>query len=37
MTVTRGGILVYVRDDIRSRITECENSFEGLVIDLSFS
>ena len=35
-----GGILVYIRDDIRSRITECENlpsSFEGLVIELSFN
>ena len=35
-----GGILVYIRNDIRSRITECENlprSFEGLVIELSFS
>ena len=34
-----GGILVYIRDDIRSRITECENlpsSFEGLAIELSF-
>ena len=40
MTVTRVGILVYVRYDIRSRIIECENlpsSFEGLVIELSFS
>ena len=29
-----GGILAYVRHDIRSRITECENlpsSFEGLI------
>ena len=37
---TNGGdILVYVRDDIRSRITECENSpslLEGMVIELSF-
>ena len=35
-----GGILVYIRDDIRSRIIECENlpsSFEGLVIELSFN
>ena len=35
-----GGILVYIRGDIRSRIIECENlpsSFEGLVIELSFS
>ena len=34
------GILAYVRDDIRSRITECENllsSFKGLVIELSFN
>ena len=31
--------LVYVRDNIRSRVIECENlpsSFEGLVIELSF-
>ena len=38
---TKGGsILVYIRDDIRSRIIECENlpsSFEGLVIELSFN
>ena len=36
----RGGILVYVRDDIRPRIIEYENlpnSFEGLVIELSFT
>ena len=37
---TNGGdILVYVRDDIRSRIIECENLpsfFEGMVIELSF-
>ena len=35
-----GGILVYIRDDIRSRITECENlpsSIEGLVIELYFN
>ena len=35
-----GGILVYVRDDIRSCITESENlpsSFEGLVIEGSFN
>ena len=35
-----GGILVYICDDIRSRIIECENlpsSFEGLVIELSFN
>ena len=34
------GILAYVRDDIRSHITECENllsSFKGLVIELSFN
>ena len=34
------GILVYVRDDIRLRITECENlpsSFEVLVIELYFN
>ena len=33
-----GAILVYIHDDIRSRITECKNlprSFEGLVIELS--
>ena len=33
-------ISVYVRDDIRSRITDCENlpsSFEGLVMELSFN
>ena len=32
--------MVYIRDDIRSRIIECENlpsSFEGLVIELSFN
>ena len=32
-----GGILVYVRNDIRSRIIESKNlprSFEGLVIEL---
>ena len=37
---TNGGcILVYVRDDIRSRTIECENlpsSFECLVIEISF-
>ena len=35
-----GGILVYARDDISSRIIDCENlprSFEGLVIELSFN
>ena len=35
-----GGILVYIRDDIRSRIIESENlpsSFAGLVIELSFN
>ena len=35
-----GGILVYIRDGIRSRIIECENLpslFEGLVIELSFN
>ena len=35
-----GGILVYIRDDIRSRIIKCENlpiSFEGLVVELSFN
>ena len=35
-----GGILVYIRDDIMSRIIECENLpslFEGLVIELSFN
>ena len=35
-----GGTLVYIRDDIRSRIIECENlpsSFEGLVMELSFN
>ena len=35
-----GGILIYICDDIRSRIIECENlpsSFEGLVIELSFN
>ena len=35
-----GGILVYVRDDMRSCIIESENlpgSFEGLVIKLSFN
>ena len=42
MTVilTVSDILVYIRDDIRSRIIECENlpnSFEGLVIELSFN
>ena len=34
------GILVFVRDDIRSRIVECENlpsSFEGLIRELSFN
>ena len=34
-----GGIMVYVRDDIRSRIIECENlpsTFKGLVIEISF-
>ena len=33
-------ILVYVRDDIRSRIVECKNlpsSFEGLIIKLSIN
>ena len=35
-----GGILVYICDDIRSGIIECENlpsSFQGLVIGLSFN
>ena len=35
-----GSILVYICDDIRSRIIECEklpSSFEGLVIELSFN
>ena len=36
----RDDILVYVRDDIRSRIVECKNlpsSFEGLIIELSIN
>ena len=35
-----GGILIYIRDDIRSRIIECEklpSSFESFVIELSFN
>lgn len=35
-----GGILVYVRDDIRSRVIECENLpslFEALVIELALN